>query len=107
MIDNINLTGKLRENTALINSFVCKTSIFHFQGRNINCQGSYFHAAFTVYSFVKRNVGRNAPYVPLKSFLLCMYQFLTLIVLVYGCTYISVFTSWSSQLAYIANSYQI
>ena len=89
MIDNINLTGKLRKNTTPINSFVCKTSIFYFQGRNIYCQGSYFHAAFTVYSFVKRNVGRNAPYVALKSFLLCMYQFLTLIVLVYGCTYIS------------------
>ena len=67
MIDKINFTGKLRMNTTAINSFVCKTSIFYFQGRNIYCQGSYFHAAFTVYSFIKTNVGRNATqYVALK-----------------------------------------
>ena len=71
MIDKINL--KLRKNTRAINSSVCKTSIFYFQGRNIYCQGSYFHAAFTEYSFVKRNVGRNAPNVALKSFLLYIY----------------------------------
>ena len=71
MIDKINL--KLRKHTRAINSFVCKTSIFYFQGRNIYCQGSYFHAAFTEYSFVKRNVGRNAPNVALKSFLLYIY----------------------------------
>ena len=89
MIDKINL--KLRKNTGAINSFVCKTSIFYIRGRNNYCQGSYFHAAFTEYSFVKRNVGRNAPNVALKSFLLYMFQFLTLIVLVYGCTYISIY----------------
>ena len=54
MIDKINLTGKLRKNTTTINSFVCKTRIFYFQGKNIYCQVSYFYAS----------------YVALKSFLL-------------------------------------
>ena len=70
MIDKINLTGKLRKNTTTINSFVCKTRIFYFQGKNIYCQVSYFYAAFTEYSFIRRKVGRNASYVALKSFLL-------------------------------------
>ena len=66
MINKVKLTGKLRKNTTAIH--VCKTSIFYFQGRNIYCQGSYFHAAFTVYSFIKTNVGRNATqYVALKA----------------------------------------
>ena len=65
MINKAKLTGKLRKNTTAIH--VCKTTIFCFQGRNIYCQGSYFHAAFTVYSFIKTNVGRNATqYVALK-----------------------------------------
>ena len=65
MINKVKLTGKLRKNTTAIH--VCKTSIFYFQGRNIYCQGSYFHAAFTVYSFIKTNVGRNATqYVAVK-----------------------------------------
>ena len=65
MINKVTLTGKLRKNTTAIH--VCKTSIFYFQGRNIYRQGSYFHVAFTVYSFIKTNVGRNATqYVALK-----------------------------------------
>ena len=42
LIKLINVTGKLKKNTRAINSFVCKTRIFYFQGRNIYCQGSYY-----------------------------------------------------------------
>ena len=100
MIDKINLTGKLRKNTTTIKSFVCKTSLFYFQGKNIYCQVSYFYAAFTEYSFIRRNVGRNASYVALKSFLL--FQFMAV-----HRGDKSVFTSQWIQLAYTANSYLI
>ena len=46
-----------------------------------------------IYPFTwrKTNVGGNAPYVTLKSFLLSIYKIfvLTVIILVYCCTYIS------------------